>query len=224
MKRLVVFAGIVAILMLGVLAAFAMQTEEKKAAEKPTPQAMRPGMAVQPETMGPEMMQRRMGQMMDQQEMRERMQQRMARMTKMRALQMILAHQQALGLSDDQMKTIKQVRTDSEKEEISNHSALRKAEMEFDSLVAADELNMEAIEKKAKEIGVLEAEAKLIPIRSSNKVMNILTPEQKEKFKELSASMMREGMRGVPPVRPDMSTMPQPGQAVPPEVQGVEVK
>jgi len=139
---------------------------------------------------------------------------------------MVLRHQETLNLSEGQVKTINQVRMDSEKEQSNTRSALRKAQLEMDALVAADELDMEAIEKKAKEVGTLDVEAKLIPIRTTHKVMSALTPEQKAKFKELSADMMRE-MQAIPRARsmgPDMSRMPRPGQPVPPEPEGSKVK
>ncbi len=250
MRRGIVVVGIAVIMILSAMAAFSMQTEEKKAVEKaaappaaevqqpaPTPaqppgmremRMRRPGMPMQPEMMSPEMMERRMDRTMEREQMQMRMKEHMRRMMKIRALHMILTHQEALKLSEEQVKTIKQVRMDSEKAQINNHSALRKAEMDFDALVAEDELDMDAIEKKAKEIGSLETEAKLIPIRTAHKVMSVLSPEQKVKFKELSASMMRE-MQAIPGARPmmgpDMSRMPRPGQPVPPEPEdGIEVK
>jgi len=236
------------ILILGAVAAFSMEMEEKKAAEKaaappaaevqqpaPTPAqppGMRetpmrmPGMPMQPEMMSPEMMERRMDRMMEREEMQTRMQEHMRRMMKMRTLQMVLRHQETLNLSEGQMKTINQVRMDSEKEQSNTRSALRKVQLEMDALIAADEFDMEAIEKKAKDVGTLEVEAKLIPIRTTHKVMSALTPEQKAKLKELSANMMRE-MQTIPRTRsmgPDMPTMPRPGQPVPPEVEKSKVK
>lgn len=248
MRRLVVCSGIAVILVLGTVAAFSMEMEEKKAVEKaaappaaevqqpaPTPaqppgmreMPMRmPGMPMQPEMMSPEMMERRMDRMMEREEMQMRMKDHMRRMMKMRTLQIVLTHQEEMKLSKEQVKTINQVRMDSEKEQRNTRSALRKVQLEMDVLVAADELDMEAIEKKAKEVGTLEVEAKLIPIRTTHKVMSALTPEQKAKFKELSADMMRE-MQAIPRTRsmgPDMSRMPLPGQPVPPEVEGSKVK
>lgn len=248
MRRPVVLVGIAVILILGAVAVFSMEMGEKKAVEKaaappaaevqqpaPTPAQppgmretpmMRPGMPMQPEMMSPEMMERRMDRMMEREEMQMRMKEHMRRMIKMRALQMVLRHQETLKLSEGQVKTINQVRMDSEKEQSNTRSALRKAQLEMDALVAADELDMEAIEKKAKEVGALEVEAKLIPIRTTHKVMSALTPEQKVKFKELSTDMMRE-MQTIPRARsmgPDMSRMPRPGQPVPPELEGSKVK
>lgn len=249
MRRGVVVVEIAVILVLGAVAAFSMEMEEKKAVEKapappaaevqqpaPTPAQppgmrempmMRPGMPMQPEMMSPAMMERRMDRTMEREEMQMRMKDHMRRMMKMRALQMVLRHQEALKLSEEQVKTINQLRMDSEKEQSNTRSAMRKAQLEFDTLVGGEELDIEAIEKKAKEVGTLEVEAKLIPIRTTHKVMRALTPEQKAKFKELSADMMREMQtipRARPPMGPDMSRMPRPGQPVPPEVEGSKVK
>jgi Spy/CpxP family protein refolding chaperone len=218
MRKLVILVAITAILVLGVLAAFAMQQAAPTPAkpEKPQPPAMGPRMGMQtempmPGMAGPETAGR--------QEMRQRMQEHMARMMVQRMPQMALMHKDDLKLSDEQTEAIKQVRMDAEKEQMDANTALRKADMEMNTLVAADQIDMQAIEKKAKEIGALEAELRVIPIRAAHKVMSLITPEQKTKLKDLSAEMI-QGMGRVPPapaMRPGEVQMPpsapQPGAA-----------
>ena len=105
-----------------------------------------------------------------------------------------------LNLSDEQKTQMHQIRIAHQKQQVQREAKVKLARIELKELMAADDPNRSAIEKKTKEISDLQYQAKLEMIDHLFKVRSILTPEQREIFK---GHMLRGGRGGRGP-RPGM--------------------
>ena len=122
-----------------------------------------------------------------------------------------------LGLNDEQVQKMRQLRTDYEKESIRKHADLRVAQLELGELMQQKSIDIGQVEKKVRQIETVRGDLMLFRVRSLVKTKDFLTPEQFDKFKQmtLAFSAHRFGgrtMRRMPPpgmMGPDMGgTMP----------------
>jgi len=99
-----------------------------------------------------------------------------------------------LNLTEQQEAQWKDLRFALEKKQTATQAKADVARIELKELLSAEKLDRAAIEKKTKEISDLQYQMKLAHIDHMFAVLNILTPEQQEEWKEHMARP-RSGMR-----------------------------
>lgn len=100
-----------------------------------------------------------------------------------------LCCKQELGLTDDQVKALKTIKTNFMKEDIQKEADLKIAHMELQDLLQADKVDLPSVEKKIKAVSNLEADKKIAHIKAFEKAKEVLTPEQLKKQKECMMKM-----------------------------------
>jgi Spy/CpxP family protein refolding chaperone len=102
-----------------------------------------------------------------------------------------------LGLSDEQVKQLRQVFSQATKARIKQRADLRIAEFELGELLEADPVDMGQVEGKLKTIEGLRTTLRLSLIKAHEQAKGILTPEQRQKLEHLHdrlPGMMGSGM------------------------------
>ena len=102
-------------------------------------------------------------------------------------ISIILQNREKLGLSNDQVKKLEQLRTDFQKESIRRDADLRVAEMDLAGLLDAPPVDMAKVEAKVREIERLRADIRLARIRTIEKGKEQLTADQRKKLQEIIA-------------------------------------
>lgn len=100
-------------------------------------------------------------------------------------ISLMLRNREKLGLSEDQVRRMEQLRTDFEKESIRKEADIRVADMDLDTLLDADKLDMAKVEAKIRETEKLRADLRLARIRTIEKAKELLTPDQRKKLQEI---------------------------------------
>ena len=93
-----------------------------------------------------------------------------------------------LGLSDEQIKKLGEIKSECDREFIVDRAKLRVAKLELDDLLKSDEIDMQKAGEKSKEISELLHKITIKRIKTKVQSMMILTDEQREKTKELFGS------------------------------------
>ena len=123
----------------------------------------------------------------------------------------MLEHKQELGLTLEQERKLRDLRTEFAKESVRRSADIRVAEIELDSLLEQDRWDLTKIEPKVKQIATLQGDLRLARIKTLEAGLEVLTPEQLEKLKQISHRMRpRSGPGGYGP------GMMGPGQGGPP--------
>ena len=99
----------------------------------------------------------------------------------------ILQNREKLGLSNDQVRKLEQLRTDFQKESIRRDADVRVAEMDLKGLLEAQTVDMAKVEAKVREIERLRADGRLARIRTIEKGKEQLTADQRKKLQEIIA-------------------------------------
>jgi Spy/CpxP family protein refolding chaperone len=97
----------------------------------------------------------------------------------------MLRNREKLGLSAEQTKNLEQLRDNFQKELIRKEADLRVAEMDLNSLLDAQPVDMPKVEAKVREIERLRADIRLARIRAIEKGKEQLTADQRKKLQEL---------------------------------------
>lgn len=100
-------------------------------------------------------------------------------------ISMMLRNREKLGLSDDQVRRMEQLRSNYEKESIRRDADIRVAEMDLDALLDAPKVDMAKVEAKVREIEKLRGDLRLARIRAIEKGKRLLTPDQRKKLREM---------------------------------------
>jgi hypothetical protein len=100
-------------------------------------------------------------------------------------ISLLLRNREKVGLSDDQVKRLEQVRSDFEKETIRNEADIRVAEIDLNNLLQAPTADMDKIEAKIREIERLRADLRIARIRAIDKGRALLSADQRKKLQEL---------------------------------------
>ena len=106
----------------------------------------------------------------------------------------LLMHAKEIGLMSDQVAKLKALRLDLERTRLKSEAEIGVAGLELDDLVGDEQTDFSAIEAKVKHKAALEADLELAAIRTKREALALLTPEQREKKKELSEKMMERMM------------------------------
>jgi hypothetical protein len=100
-------------------------------------------------------------------------------------ISLLLRNREKLGLSDDQVKKLEQLRSDFEKETIRNEADSRVAEIDLNNLLQAQSADLAKVEAKIRDIERLRADLRIARIRAIEKGKDLLTAEQRKKLQEL---------------------------------------
>jgi hypothetical protein len=100
-------------------------------------------------------------------------------------ISLMLQNREKLGLSDDQVKRLEQLRTEFQKESIRRDADVRVAEMDLKGLLEAQPVDMAKVEAKAREIERWHADVRLARIRAIEKAKELLTADQRKKLQEI---------------------------------------
>jgi Spy/CpxP family protein refolding chaperone len=115
---------------------------------------------------------------------------------------MMLERSQDLGLSADQQKKLRDLRTAFAKESTRKGAEIRVAEIDLDALLEQDRWDLAKIEAQVKQIAALQGDLRLARIKTIESGRALLTPEQLEKLKQVGHRMGPMGGPG--PMRHDM--------------------
>ncbi len=90
-----------------------------------------------------------------------------------------------LGLSDEQIKKLREIKSECDREFIFDRKKLREARLDLNEFLESDEIDMQKVGEKSKEISKLLHKFTIKRIKTKVQSMMILTDEQKERAKEL---------------------------------------
>ncbi len=96
-----------------------------------------------------------------------------------------LMNSEALGLNEKQVKKLRNIKIDCEKDCIIDRERLRVSKVKMDEILEEDDIDMRFVEKRSREISEIMNRLRIRRIKGKVEAMMILTPEQKEKAKEL---------------------------------------
>lgn len=98
-----------------------------------------------------------------------------------------------LGLTADQKKKTDALKSDYQKKAIRSKAELQVAEVELKDLLSADPVSLEKVRQKLNDIAAKKTELRFLWIKTLEDFKKVLTPEQKEKLKDMTSGM---GMMG----------------------------
>jgi len=101
----------------------------------------------------------------------------------------MLDHKQELGLTLDQERKLRDLRTEFAKESERRSAEIRVGEIELDALLEQDKWDLAKIETKVKQIATLQGDLRLARIKTLAAGREVLTPEQIEKLKQIGHQM-----------------------------------
>lgn len=102
-------------------------------------------------------------------------------------ISMMLRNRERLKLSAEQVKRLEQLRDEFAKESIRSDADLRIAEMDLNSLLEAQPVDMAKIEAKIREIERTRADLRIARIRAMEKGKEQLSADQRSKLRDLLA-------------------------------------
>ena len=109
-------------------------------------------------------------------------------------LSFMLNMKDQLGLSLQQVQTLRDLRVAFEKETIQRGAEIRVAEVDLREALAQERVDLARAETLIRKIAGLRAELRLARVRTLEKGKGVLTPGQLEKFREAGHEMTRGGM------------------------------
>jgi len=101
----------------------------------------------------------------------------------------MLDHAQEFGLTPDQERKLRDLRTEFAKESVRRTADIRVAEIDLNSLLEQEKWDLTKIEPKVKEIAALQGDLRLARIKTLAAGREVLTPEQVEKLKQIGHRM-----------------------------------
>jgi Spy/CpxP family protein refolding chaperone len=113
-------------------------------------------------------------------------------------ISIMLGHAQELGLTPDQERKLRDLRTEYAKESVRRTADIRVAEIELTSLLEQDKWDLAKIEPKVKQIATLQGDLRLARIKTLAAGREVLTPEQVEKLKQIGHRMRPGSAPGEP--------------------------
>jgi Spy/CpxP family protein refolding chaperone len=111
-------------------------------------------------------------------------------------LTMMLHHSQELGLSAEQEKGLRDLRTEFAKESVRRTAEIRVAQIEVYALLDQERWDLAQIKPKAKQIAALEGELRVARLKTLAAGRALLTPQQLEKLKQVGHRVRPMGEQG----------------------------
>lgn len=122
-------------------------------------------------------------------------------------ISLMLRHRDRLGLSAEQVRNLERVRNDFAKESIRTDAELRIAEMDLESLLHGEPVEMPRVEDKIREIERHRADLRIARIKAIENGKEQLSGEQRKKFQELVADQYVTRVELRPRARQDLSAL-----------------
>jgi Spy/CpxP family protein refolding chaperone len=97
-----------------------------------------------------------------------------------------------LKLTDDQKKSIENLRFEMRKKAVDHQAQLKTARLELAELFRADQPNQSAIQKKVGELSQLQSQQRLLLVDHWFGVNKLLTPDQQKIWKKASAQLIAQ--------------------------------
>ena len=110
----------------------------------------------------------------------------------------MLALQQQLGLSPDQVQRLQTLRSDFEKEAIRRSADIQVAEVDLSTLLETNQPDLSKIEAQVKKIAALQGELRFARIKTLEQGRAVLSQEQWKKFESLAPKRGPMGPYGAP--------------------------
>jgi Spy/CpxP family protein refolding chaperone len=128
-------------------------------------------------------------------------------------LHALLRHQQELGLTEEQVTKMKALALEQDRQQIHARADLEVADRELRSLRWDDKAAMNDIETKLKERAALEVNVQLMSIKARRALLDLLTPEQRDKLKVMRQQMpgRHHERRAEPMPAPEVQPIPSGG-------------
>src|SRR3989338_67432 len=98
------------------------------------------------------------------------------------ALDAYIAHKEHLGLSAEQVNSLRSIRAAYKKEAAKTNVKITELQNALDELYDADELDYEAIDKEAAEMDAIQGKLRAVYFKALDKADKVLTSEQREKI------------------------------------------
>lgn len=105
---------------------------------------------------------------------------------------MILENSQALGLTDEQVKTVKDLATKTEKDNIQSEAAMKTFQLDLKSKLQEDKVDVEGTNALIDKNTAAMAQAMKANVEAYAKLKAVLTPEQHQKLKALKGKEHEE--------------------------------
>lgn len=105
---------------------------------------------------------------------------------------MLLALQEELGLSEQQVESINAIRSDYAKTRIEMDSKIRLQRLEMEELLNEDNINRKKIETVLSRLGTLKTQSEISFVHHLLDLREILTPEQVAKLETIKLERRRQ--------------------------------
>jgi len=105
----------------------------------------------------------------------------------------VMMHAEELGISGEQVEEIRSKHSDAIKEMIKLRSQIEMDMIDVKNAVMREEIDMPTAEAKINEIGKLKAQKWLTMVKAMHEMRQILTPEQRQKVKEMVMGWFKKG-------------------------------
>ena len=117
------------------------------------------------------------------------------------AISQMLSYKDKLGLSEDQVRKLEQLRDGFQRQSIRNDADLRIVELDIEQLLESDPVDMDKLEAKMRESEKLRTDLRLARIRAIEQARGLLNLEQKKKFQDLGTPPLAPRFGQNPPAR-----------------------
>ena len=108
----------------------------------------------------------------------------------------LLKHEKEIGLTDDQVKKLKDIQLNLDKTRIKSEADIQVAERELKALTDDEKSDLGAVESKLKQSEDLQVQLRMTSIKTRREVLALLTPEQRAKEKAEHEKMMQQHKEG----------------------------
>jgi Spy/CpxP family protein refolding chaperone len=100
----------------------------------------------------------------------------------------MLSRRDELGLSQDQVKRLEQLRDNFQRQTIRNNADARIVELDIAALLTSPSVDLTKVEAKVREAEKLRADLRIARIKTLEQAKGVLTAEQRKKFYETAES------------------------------------
>ncbi len=121
----------------------------------------------------------------------------------------VITHADELGLTEDQVDTLRKRFAEARKQMIQLGSQIKMDMIDVQDAVMREEIDMPTAETKIREIGKLKGDMCLAMVRAMQEIRQILNPGQRKKVKEMIMSWFKKG--GMPGMGMEEGQEAEPG-------------
>jgi Spy/CpxP family protein refolding chaperone len=111
-------------------------------------------------------------------------------------ISIMLTNRERLGLTEDQVKKLEQIRDNFERQSIRNDAEARIVELDIAALLESEPVDLPKVEAKIHEAEKLGADLRIARIRAVEQARALLNGEQKKKLEELAPAPRSGPPRG----------------------------